>query len=219
MVYLIVSPQEIIQFLLRPLAGVAILIYVFLWILGQKSTDIIRSFTSMNDLIELDTYNLNITSFFPRTGRQEPQLFADCKLPLRNSTYFSFNIDRVEVRYELLGYRGRIDTREGSRFIIRDLEPHDECELQFNCPVPWHIIRDAGGTNEPYLEGSIEINLTPCLAVPLITYLTGWHLSLSILCLEGDFSTQIPKDEWYLSTDTSYDKIISKADWEEVSDG
>lgn len=213
-----VSIQDILQLLLRPLVGAGVLLYILLWVLGRKADDIISSVAGLEDGVELGTHSLSITSLAPASGRQEPQLFVGCKLPLRNRTYFPLVVDHIEVRYELLGHRGRVDTKEKSRFTIRDIEPHSEREQQFECPIPWHIVRDAGDTSEPYLEGQIEAKLVPKVSVPLLTRVTDWQLSLSPLSLNVPFSAQIPTKEWHLSTETSHSEVISEAEWEQVSD-
>jgi len=213
-----VSIQEAIQFLLRPLATFLILVYVLLWLVGRKTTDLIRSLTGLHDGIKLDAHNLRVSSLTAESGRQEQQLRLSCRVDLQNNTYFELETDRMEVTYEFFGEHDRIDTREDSRFQLHDIASHSERRQDFYCPIPWHAVRDSSRTNEPYLDGHIEVDVTPLVTFPVLTSQLGWKLRLETIRLNKKFDAQIPTEAWHLSANVSHEKPMNEASWEEVSE-
>jgi len=196
-----VSIQEAIQFLLRPLV-----------------TDLIRSLTGLHDGIKLDVHNLRVSSLSAESGRQEQQLRLSCRVNIQNNTYFELETDRMEITYEFLGEHDRIDTREDSRFQLHDVDPHSERRQDFYCPIPWRAVRDSSRGNEPYIDGHIEVDVTPLVTFPVLTSQLGWKQRLDTIRLNEQFEAQVSTKEWHLSTEVSHKKAMNEATWEEVSE-
>lgn len=216
------------DFFVKPVFWFIVVLYAVVWVIGTYSSDIIKTLVKTEDRITLETHNTNVDSVYPSTGRQDRRISVDCTVPVANSSYADVIPQYLEVQYNLLGEHDTIDSRERDFVQFQDISSHSERDQHFTCPISWRAFKDSDTENEPWIEGTIHIEVVPELPIPLLaTYAptftiplinktVDWRPQVPRLELQGTFDCNFSKDDWYLEQETTYNKRINTTDWESI---